>query len=188
MRAITVLENAYPEIYAEKMTQRRKSELTWVLDSVDRDTWNQIKEDLWLSMTEEMRMRKNPVWINTKSIEEIWEQVTRIVNNQGKNWENRERASHIDLWNYWRLTKQEQDVLKTLFLFTWKVTPNEVLLQVTKRWTNTIAEAKIVDVLICKIRRKLPDNYPYTIETIWGRWYILVEKEESSNKDRLHSL
>ena len=45
-------------------------------------------------------------------------------------------------------------------------------------------EVKIIDVFICKLRKKLSDasygkNY---IETVWGRGYILREPNENEAK------
>ena len=49
-------------------------------------------------------------------------------------------------------------------------------------------ELKIIDVFICKLRKKLatPDGENY-IETVWGRGYVLcelVETEENSRRER----
>ncbi len=46
-------------------------------------------------------------------------------------------------------------------------------------------EAKIIDVFICKLRKKLADatdgsNY---IETVWGRGYVLRDPHSKNNKD-----
>ncbi len=45
-------------------------------------------------------------------------------------------------------------------------------------------EVKIIDVFICKLRKKLADatdgsNY---IETVWGRGYVLRDPEEEKKK------
>jgi two-component system cell cycle response regulator CtrA len=37
-------------------------------------------------------------------------------------------------------------------------------------------EAKIIDVFVCKLRKKLP---PDTIATVWGRGYLFGERGES---------
>jgi hypothetical protein len=47
-------------------------------------------------------------------------------------------------------------------------------------WRHGRAELKIIDVFICKLRKKLSlacgdDNY---IETVWGRGYVLRDPEE----------
>jgi two-component system cell cycle response regulator CtrA len=45
-------------------------------------------------------------------------------------------------------------------------------------------EIKIIDVFMCKIRRKLANasNGKDYIETIWGRGYLLREPEEATAK------
>jgi len=48
-------------------------------------------------------------------------------------------------------------------------------------------EIKIIDVFVCKLRKKLADasggvNY---IETVWGRGYMLKDNESSENKNLL---
>jgi two-component system cell cycle response regulator CtrA len=45
-------------------------------------------------------------------------------------------------------------------------------------------EIKIIDVFMCKIRRKLANasNGKDHIETVWGRGYLLREPEEVSAK------
>jgi two-component system cell cycle response regulator CtrA len=48
-------------------------------------------------------------------------------------------------------------------------------------------EIKIIDVFVCKLRKKLADasggvNY---IETVWGRGYMLKDNESNENKNLL---
>lgn len=53
-----------------------------------------------------------------------------------------------------------------------EIATKEVLWMLTEHLTGSRPEIKIVDVVICKLRRVMP---PDSIRTIWGRGYSLTE-------------
>lgn len=80
--------------------------------------------------------------------------------------------------NIVRLTTKEQDMLEIMALRRGQIVSKEVFLSQLYNGIDE-PEAKIVDVFICKIRKKLMKasggiNF---IETIWGRGYCLTEGE-----------
>lgn len=75
-------------------------------------------------------------------------------------------------------TRKEQNVIEVLALNKGKAISKEVIMN---QIYNGIDEPdfKIIDVFICKIRRKLQSlsNKNY-IQTVWGRGYMLIEPEQ----------
>jgi DNA-binding response OmpR family regulator len=74
------------------------------------------------------------------------------------------------------LTQSQKKFFNILLRQKGKICTKEFILQKmygkkTKKG-DKIPEPKIIDVLICAIRKKLPPN---SIKTIWGRGYKLVE-------------
>jgi two-component system cell cycle response regulator CtrA len=77
-----------------------------------------------------------------------------------------------------RLTTKEQDMLEIMALRRGQIISKEVFLSQLYNGIDE-PEAKIVDVFICKIRKKLmkASGGVNFIETIWGRGYCLTEGE-----------
>lgn len=50
--------------------------------------------------------------------------------------------------------------------------------------TRDAAEAKIVDVFVCHIRRKLKP-FGFSVETLWGRGYFLKPETKAAVRERL---
>lgn len=80
------------------------------------------------------------------------------------------------------LTAQEMKILITLVENVTRVVSKEIILE--RMYVNSVdqAEMKIVDVQICKIRKKLNKVFPGSgnlIQTIWGRGYTIGNKEST---------
>lgn len=82
-----------------------------------------------------------------------------------------------------RLTRQEADVLLALYERKRPV-PKEAMLTVVWGLESDVG-VKIVDVVVCKLRRKLGSFD--TINTIWGVGYELSEAGRQLVKDALDS-
>ena len=73
------------------------------------------------------------------------------------------------------LTRREFDILKTLMLRKGMVMTKEALLSALYGGHDE-PESKIIDVFICKIRKKLVQaGVPDVITTVWGRGYSVRE-------------
>lgn len=84
------------------------------------------------------------------------------------------------------LTNKEYDILELLALRKGSVLTKEMFLNHLYSSMDE-PEIKIIDVFVCKLRKKLADasggvNY---IETVWGRGYMLKDNESSENKNLL---
>ena len=79
------------------------------------------------------------------------------------------------------LTGREYQMLELLSLRKGTTITKEVFLNHLYGGDENEAESKIIDVFICKLRKKLGDasNGQSYIETIWGRGYVLREPIES---------
>jgi two-component system cell cycle response regulator CtrA len=78
-----------------------------------------------------------------------------------------------------QLTNKEYSIVELLALHKGKTLTKDMFLDHLYRGIDE-PEPKIIDVFICCLRRKLThacggENY---IETIWGRGYSLVERED----------
>ena len=81
------------------------------------------------------------------------------------------------------LTFHESKLFLTLAEHVGRIVSKETILSAL--YTNEFdeAEIKIVDVFICKVRKKLSEEHPSAgnfIQTIWGRGYMLSETFQSS--------
>jgi len=76
------------------------------------------------------------------------------------------------------LTSKEYQILRALMLSTGTVQSKERILNALYGGTDE-PEAKIVDVFICKLRRKLTGAGapPDFVETVWGRGYMVSKRE-----------
>src|SRR6185503_8490933 len=71
-------------------------------------------------------------------------------------------------------TRCEAVMLMTLAMFKGRVVSKQVLYDAL--YPQEQAEPKIIDVFVCKIRRKLANlNLPLQVLTDWGRGYALAE-------------
>lgn len=79
----------------------------------------------------------------------------------------------------WRLTTKESAVLGVIMAR--EIAPkNAILLAVYQEMDQP--EEKIVDVFVCKIRKKL-EPFGIQIDTLWGRgYYLTVENKAKINK------
>lgn len=83
-----------------------------------------------------------------------------------------------------RLTRKESDVLRVLMLRKGKVVSKEMMIEQIYG-DDDLPQEKIVDVFICKIRRKFAEvGAPNAIETVWGRGYVLHENPEDQMAPR----
>ena len=75
-----------------------------------------------------------------------------------------------------RLTRQEQQLLGTLMRRPNMLVSKESLMQALYPNPDDAAHMKIVDMLVCKIRKKLREaGVPEThLETVWGQGYRIV--------------
>lgn len=83
------------------------------------------------------------------------------------------------------LTGKEYKILELLILRKGMTITKEMFLEYL--YSLDEPEAKIIDVFMCKIRKKLleRDDHPY-IETVWGRGYVL--REPASQQQPLSSV
>ncbi len=73
-----------------------------------------------------------------------------------------------------RLTKMEYDVLEVLAVRRGRTVSREMILDLVYGGADE-PEAKIIDVYICKLRRKMSAlGAPDLIQTVWGRGYMFV--------------
>jgi two-component system cell cycle response regulator CtrA len=77
-----------------------------------------------------------------------------------------------------RLTAKEYDILELLSLRKGRTLTKEMILSHLYGGKNE-PEMKIIDVFICKLRKKLSQatGDEQYIETIWGRGYVLRDPE-----------
>jgi two-component system cell cycle response regulator CtrA len=94
---------------------------------------------------------------------------------------------HVEVnGNQVHLTNKEYAILELLALRKGSVLTKEMFLNHLYSSMDE-PEIKIIDVFVCKLRKKLADasggvNY---IETVWGRGYMLKDNESSENKNLL---
>ena len=75
----------------------------------------------------------------------------------------------------WLLTSKEEELLTLLYNKNGKVVSKEHLQQVMYS-LNSEVQIKIVDVFVCKVRKKLKDlGFPGAIETHWGKGYSMSQ-------------
>lgn len=82
------------------------------------------------------------------------------------------------------LTNKEYAILELLAMRKGTVLTKEMFLSHLYNHVDGGPEIKIIDVFVCKLRKKLADaaggtNY---IETVWGRGYMLKDYEQVENK------
>lgn len=81
------------------------------------------------------------------------------------------------------LTAREFDVLELLVQTRGTVMPKQVILE-QLYGTVEVPDQKIIDVFVCKIRRKLRDatGGNGVIDTVWGRGYIVRQDNRSPQR------
>lgn len=81
------------------------------------------------------------------------------------------------------LTAREFDVLELLVQTRGTVMPKQVILE-QLYGTVEVPDQKIIDVFVCKIRRKLRDatGGNGVIDTVWGRGYIVRQDSRSPQR------
>ncbi|WP_280136454.1 winged helix-turn-helix domain-containing protein [Rhizobium sp. Leaf384] len=77
------------------------------------------------------------------------------------------------------LTRQEFAIFTTLHNAKGGVRTKEQLLKAVTSLVDEVPEIKIVDVFVCKIRKKLSD-LNLGIETVWGTGYRLMPRERKA--------
>jgi two-component system cell cycle response regulator CtrA len=78
-------------------------------------------------------------------------------------------------------TRSESLLLQFLESRLGNAVVKSALLQAITFYRGSDPEIKIVDVFICKIRKKLLSlGLPYEIETVWGQGYRLVKLEDKT--------
>ncbi len=89
-------------------------------------------------------------------------------------------------WSAYQLTRTEIQVADFLLLRKGKVCSKEQLLDALYgNRADDPPDAKIIDVFVCKMRKKLIHfGSPYGVETVWGAGYKLVESEACSFETR----
>lgn len=84
-----------------------------------------------------------------------------------------ERRGSVELPAEWRLTATESRFLSTLLSAPGVVTKEALHVGLSDR-DEPDTELKIVDVIVCKVRKKLTAAMPKgvtAVETVWGRGY-----------------
>lgn len=76
------------------------------------------------------------------------------------------------------LTRQEFAIFTALFNANSALRTKEQLLKAVTSFVDDAPEIKIVDVFICKIRKKLAD-LNLNIQTVWGEGYRLLPQQGS---------
>jgi two-component system cell cycle response regulator CtrA len=76
------------------------------------------------------------------------------------------------------LTKQEFEIFITLYDARGRVLSKEALLAAIAPDIDEEPEIKIVDVFVCKIRKKL-NGLGLSLETVWGRGYRMSQRRAS---------
>ena len=81
------------------------------------------------------------------------------------------------------LTAREFDVLELLVQTRGTVMPKQMILE-QLYGTVEVPDQKIIDVFVCKIRRKLRDatGGNGVIDTVWGRGYIVRQEGRSPQR------
>lgn len=74
----------------------------------------------------------------------------------------------------WGLTTKEERLLEVLLSRDALSKDSLMAALYCDRHTDDLPELKIVDVFVCKLRKKLAP-YGITIETLWGRGYAIAE-------------
>jgi two-component system cell cycle response regulator CtrA len=79
-----------------------------------------------------------------------------------------------------RLTSMEYQLLEWLALRKGMTLTKEMMLNHLYGGKDRVPKFKIIDVFICKLRRKLREatGGPHYIETVWGRGYMLRDPAE----------
>ncbi|MGY6703672.1 response regulator transcription factor [Roseinatronobacter sp.] len=82
------------------------------------------------------------------------------------------------------LTSKEYDILETLALRKGRTLSKDMLMSQLYGGVDE-PSIKIIDVFICKLRKKLSDalNGNCPIQTVWGRGYLMKDPSESSTED-----
>jgi two-component system cell cycle response regulator CtrA len=82
------------------------------------------------------------------------------------------------------LTTKEYGILELLVLRSGSVLTKEMFLNHLYGAVDTEPEGKIIDVFICKLRRKLYEASPdHLIETVWGQGYTLKKPKGEENNN-----
>jgi two-component system, cell cycle response regulator CtrA len=81
------------------------------------------------------------------------------------------------------LTSMEYELLERLTLRKGVTLSREMILNHLYGGMDRVPEFKIINVLVCKLRRKLraATGGPHYIETVWGRGYMLRDPAEQSS-------
>lgn len=80
------------------------------------------------------------------------------------------------------LTRRERDILEILVQRKNKVVAKSTIMSHLYALEGNEPDSKIVDVFICKIRRKLQDaGAANLIKTVWGAGYQFVDREASAD-------
>ncbi len=98
-------------------------------------------------------------------------------------------TSEADMWPTVHLTLNHARLLGALRARMGQtVTKNALMDALYFDRPDDAPESKIIDVFICKIRKKIAHT-GYAIKTVWGQGYKLVKPEESfENRDALQAL
>jgi two-component system cell cycle response regulator CtrA len=86
---------------------------------------------------------------------------------------DREAGIVVSNGRFAHLAPQEFQIFLTLYDAKGKLRSKEQLLRAVAPMVDREPEIKIVDVYVCKIRRKLAGT-PIEIQTVWGDGYRLV--------------
>lgn len=126
-----------------------------------------VAQELWTSKNE---------WLNA-----IEEHDTEIeLNNELRVLfaQHNKTPHHIQLMQQYNLTAGEARVLLSLKNRINRLVTKDLLLHDVYDYQADMPQAKIIDVFVCKLRKKLAEvNAPLEIVTIWGEGYMLKEKE-----------
>ncbi len=171
VNAQSTVEWKYPVLTNVRWTKDRKIELLKVLEECSDVERNDIMWKLDLSESEIFAIKDKFIpkfSLAKKTVSQMWDQVAQLI----QQWNHRTDIEDIK----WNFSKQEQNVLRVLKLYNWKVVDKQILHNAIE---ETDTEEKLVDVIICKVRTKLSEDCPYEIETVWWRWYKLIKKESN---------
>jgi DNA-binding response OmpR family regulator len=97
----------------------------------------------------------------------------------------------LQLVNFARMTPKELKMLSLLASRREGMTKNGLMtgLYAHGYSDKEVPEVKIVDVFICKLRRKLKEHTKlpdHTIETVWGKGYRIAADQFEAVRDLLH--
>jgi two-component system cell cycle response regulator CtrA len=83
-----------------------------------------------------------------------------------------------------QLTSKEYQIIELLAINRGKVMSKDTIMNHLYDY-DAVPDQKIIDVFVCKIRRKLQEaNAPETISTVWGQGYIIRDERIPAAKQR----